>query len=102
MNELTSCFPTLQDICADMVINTLANNRGDDSTLLQIYSLAKRYNIVKLRDFARVYIRDRFAYFLDKLGEGLEERLGEDFAAMRAMHEERIKAEAFLSRRVFN
>ena len=99
MNSRAGCeVPSLQDLCADLIIQHMSNR--SDASAMGVYSFAKTFGIRRLYEYTRAYIRDRYAFYLVHYGECLQSHLDEDYGPMQRMHEERLKAEAFLSRRV--
>ena len=92
-------LPTLQDICCDKLIELITHK--SDLSILETYSFSRLCNLHKLYMYCKSHIRDRYAFYLDKFGcDVLREYLGSDMDAMQAMHDERIKVELFLSRKV--
>jgi hypothetical protein len=97
--HVPAVVPSLQDLCSNVIMQHIAHR--SDTSVLEVYSFAKLLGLRLLFDFSLRIVRDRFTFYLAQCGPArLRELLADDFDAMHKTYEDRIKAEAFLARRV--
>lgn len=93
--------PSLQTICSQIIMDNLSLR--SDSGVLEIFSFAKSLGIKELISFCQSIIKYRFAYFLSRYEvDQLKEWLGPSYDAVNKVYEERLRCEAFLSRKVIS
>ncbi len=91
---------SLQEICSGVLVTELRKT-GQSSTLLSLYSYAKSSGNAELHREVKLIAAERYAYLLETFGpETLANCFGDDYEGLKKRHEDRLAAEAFLSRKV--